>query len=228
MDRRLTIVIAVIGFHVLGLWALQAGLLRRAAELVIPVQLLAEMIELPQPQVAPAPEPPPEPKPEPTPPKVQAPRPAPKPVQQPQADTNPEPSTQAPVGAIEPPPAAPPAPSPVAVAEPAPAPAVAAPPAPPKIELPSSIAAYLRNPLPRYPTLSRTLNEQGTVKVSAFIEVDGTASKVQVLTSSGYDRLDEAAVRTIRTWRFVPGKRGGVPEAMWFTIPVPFILDPAR
>lgn len=226
MDRRLTIVIAVIGFHVLGLWALQTGLLRRAAELVIPVQLLAEMIELPQPQVAPAPEPLPEPKPEPTPPKVQAPRPEPRPVQQPQAVAEPEPSTQAPVGAIEPPPTAPPAPSPVTMAEPAPA--VAAPPAPPKIELPSSDAAYLKNPRPPYPPLSKRLGEQGTVKVSAYIEVDGTASKVQVLTSSGYDRLDEAAVRTIRTWRFVPGKRGGVPEAMWFTIPVPFILEPAR
>jgi periplasmic protein TonB len=228
MDRRLTIVIAVIGVHVLGLWALQNGLLRRATEFVIPVQLLAETIELPQPQVAPAPEPQPEPKPEPAPPKVQAPRPAPKPVEQAQTVVDPEPIAQAPVGALEPAPVAPPAPSPVAVAEPAPAPAVVPPPAPPKIELPSSVAAYLKNPPPRYPTLSRTLNEQGTVKVSAYIEVDGTASKVQVLTSSGYDRLDEAAVRTILTWRFVPGKRGGVPQAMWFTIPVPFILEPAR
>jgi periplasmic protein TonB len=228
MDRRLTIVIAVIGFHVLGLWALQTGLLRRAAELVIPVQLLAEMIELPQPQVAPAPEPPPEPKPEPKPPKVQAPRPAPKPVPQPRAVTEPEPSTLAPVGAIEPPPAALPAPSPVTLAEPAPAPAVAAPPAPPKIELPSSDADYLNNPRPPYPPLSKRLGEQGRVVVRAFIEINGTASKAEVRTSSGYERLDATALQTVLKWRYVPGKRAGQPEAMWFNIPIHFELAAAN
>ncbi len=57
MDRRIPIVIAVVGLHVLGLWALQAGLLRRAVELVIPVSVLAEMIEPAQPLVTPAPPP---------------------------------------------------------------------------------------------------------------------------------------------------------------------------
>jgi protein TonB len=72
MNRRLMIVAAVIGFHVISLWALQAGLLRRAIELVVPVQVMAEFIELPQPQVPPAPEPP-QPKPQP----VRKPRPNP-------------------------------------------------------------------------------------------------------------------------------------------------------
>jgi hypothetical protein len=35
MDRRLFIVIAVVGFHVLGLWALQTGLLRDELEIAM-------------------------------------------------------------------------------------------------------------------------------------------------------------------------------------------------
>jgi periplasmic protein TonB len=229
MDRRLTIVMAVIGFHVLALWALQTGLLRRAAELVVPVQLLAEMIELPQPQVALAPEPPPQPLPEPVPRMVQAPRkPAPRPDPQPQAVTKPEPSAPAPQGNIALPPATLTESSPVALTQPAPAPAQPAPPAPPEIELPSSDADYLKNPRPPYPQLSKRLGEQGKVVVRVLIETNGTASKAEIRTSSGFDRLDVTALQTVLTWRYVPGKRAGVPEAMWFNIPIHFELTAAR
>jgi periplasmic protein TonB len=228
MDRRLTIVMAVIGFHVLALWALQTGLLRRAAEIVIPVQILAELIELPQPQVAPAPEPPPQPRPEPAPRKVEAPKPVPRPVQQPQAISDPEPRTPAPVKSVEPAPTAPTMPSPAAMAEPAPAPAAPAQPAPPRIELPSSDADYLKNPRPPYPQLSKRLGEQGKVVVRVLIDVNGTASKAEIRTSSGFDRLDATALETVLKWRYVPGKRAGVPEAMWFNIPINFELAAAR
>jgi protein TonB len=46
-----------------------------------------------------------------------------------------------------------------------------------------------------------------------------------VAESSGYDRLDQAAVSTVLKWRYVPGKRGGVPEAMWFNVPINFVLE---
>src|SRR5690606_8533272 len=94
MDRRLLIVTAVVGFHLLGLWALQTGLLRRAVELVIPVQVLAELIEAPQPRADPAPPPPAPPVPiprQPPPPKPVA-RPAPQPV----APATPDPAPQPP------------------------------------------------------------------------------------------------------------------------------------
>ena len=37
--------------------------------------------------------------------------------------------------------------------------------------------------------------------------------------------VDEAALSTVQRWRFVPGQRNGLPEAMWFNIPVRFILE---
>lgn len=57
------------------------------------------------------------------------------------------------------------------------------------------------------------------------IEVDGTASQAEIRTSSGYERLDQTALQTVLRWRYVPGKRNGVAEAMWFNIPINFVLE---
>jgi len=217
LNRRVAIVLSVLGLHVLAVWALQSGLLRRAMEIVIPVQVLAELIEPPQPVIEP---PPPAPVvAAPTPPK---PRPRPVPQPQPQPVAAPEPMPLAPVVPVAPP--APPAPpEPIVAAAPPPAPP--APPAPPRIELPSSNADYLRNPPPPYPPMSKRLGEQGRVVVRAFIQLDGTASRAEVQRSSGFERLDQTAVQTVLRWRYVPGKRAGVPEAMWFNIPINFVLE---
>ena len=95
----------------------------------------------------------------------------------------------------------------------------------PKIELPSSSADYLNNPPPAYPPLSKRLGEQGKVVVRAFIEANGTATKAEIRTSSGYERLDKTALQTVLRWRYVPGKRAGVVEAMWFNVPINFVLE---
>jgi protein TonB len=224
MDRRLPIVIAVVGFHVLGLWALQAGLLRRAVELVVPVSVLSEVIEAPQPQVTPTPpQPRPQPAPAPAPKAAPQPQPAAQTAPQPVAVATPTPTPQAPATVTEPQPPAPPETA-IANAPPA-APTPAAPPAPPKLELPSSSADYLNNPPPPYPPLSKRLGEQGKVVVRAFIEANGTATKAEIRTSSGYERLDQAALQTVLKWRYVPGKRAGAAEAMWFNVPIHFVLE---
>lgn len=215
MNRRLLIVAAVIGLHIAGLWALQTGLLRRAVELVVPVQVIADLIELPQPKVEPTPPPPaPQPTPKPQPVVRQIPRPQPTPL--PVAVADPAPSDHAPIV---------PAPAPPAPAEPSPAPARPVEPAVPAVQLPSSTADYLNNPAPAYPPLSRRLGEQGRVVVRVLIGTDGTASQAEIRSSSGFERLDQAALQTVLKWRYVPGKRAGVPEAMWFNVPINFVLE---
>lgn len=222
MDRRLPIVTAVVGLHLLGLWGLHTGLLRRAVELVIPVQVLAELIEPPQPVVTPAPSAPPAPAPpKPVPRQHLPPKPVARPAPQPLASVAAEPTPQAPVSITAPQPINTTAPPVTEVAPPAPP----APPATPRVDLPSSSADYLNNPPPPYPPLSKRLGEQGRVVVRARIEVNGSASQVEVRTSSGYERLDQAALQTVKRWRYVPGKRAGVPEAMWFNIPIQFVLE---
>jgi len=217
LRRRLAVVLAVVLLHLGALWALQSGLVSRAVEMVIPVQVLAEFIEPPQPQIELPPPAPPVATPTPPQPK---PRPVPQPLPQPVAALTPEPSALAPAVPLSPP--APPAESVVAAATPAAPPAPAA---PMRVELPSSSADYLNNPRPPYPPLSRRLGEQGQVVVRVFIEVDGTASRAEVRQSSGFERLDQTALQTVLRWRYVPGKRAGVPEAMWFNVPISFVLE---
>lgn len=93
------------------------------------------------------------------------------------------------------------------------------------VVLPSSDADYLNNPPPAYPRMSRRMGEQGTVVLRVFINTEGRAEQAEIRTSSGYSRLDEAALETVRRWRYVPGKRAGVAEAMWFNVPIRFVLD---
>ena len=95
----------------------------------------------------------------------------------------------------------------------------------PAFSLPSSEAHGLNNPKPAYPRMSRRLNEQGQVVIRVFVAADGSAQQGEVKTSSGYDRLDQEALRTVLRWKFVPGQRFGAPEAMWFNVPVNFVLE---
>jgi len=206
LSRNTLIVASVLLLHGVALWALQTGLIQRVVEVLVPVQMLSEFIEPPKPRVTPPP----------APPKVVA---APvvrkteTPPPMPLAIADPTPALNAPVGVV---------------ARAVPLPAITAPPAPvaaPKVELPSSDADYLQNPKPAYPGMSKRLGEQGKVVVRVLIGVDGVVQKAEIRQSSGFERLDQAALMTAQRWRYVPGKRGGVAEAMWFNVPINFVLE---
>ena len=220
MNRKLPVVAAVLMIHLVALWALQTGLLRRAFEVVVPVQLLAAVVESPKAEIAPPPQP-----------VIKPQRPVQPVPSVPMATPDPAPvlttPAPAPVSAMQAPVTAAPSAPPATAAEPgtraaaSPAPA----PAPARIELPSSVAAYLQNPRPPYPAMSWRLNEQGTVRLNVLIGPDGLAQKAEIRQSSGFERLDKAALETVMKWRYLPGKRDGVPEAMWFVIPLVFALE---
>jgi protein TonB len=61
--------------------------------------------------------------------------------------------------------------------------------------------------------------------VRVLINVEGKAQTADIKLSSGFDRLDQAALNTVLRWRYVPGKRAGVAQAMWFNVPIHFVLD---
>ena len=227
LSRTAVIALAVVALHVGLIWALQSGLLLRTAELIIPVEVLAELIELPQPQPEPAPPAPSAPPARPVTPapamqKKSVPKPAIRPQAQPPAIADPTPSPTAPAGSLTPAPVATPAPAAESPAAPA---APTAPAAPAAIQLPSSNADYLQNPKPAYPPLSKRLGEQGKVVVRVLIGADGLPQKAELRQSSSFERLDQAALSTVLKWRYVPGKRGGVAEDMWFNVPINFVLE---
>lgn len=96
------------------------------------------------------------------------------------------------------------------------------------LEKPNALASHLNNPKPIYPKRSRELGEQGVVVLSIWVEADGKPSKVQIIKSSGFPRLDDSAQRQIsENWRFVPGQRNGQKEAMELIQRIPFSLTEA-
>jgi len=86
-------------------------------------------------------------------------------------------------------------------------------------------AAYLRNPPPRYPPAARRNSEEGTVVLRVLVTTDGTASRTELDRSSGSAALDSAALEAVRSWRFVPARRGTQNIEDWVRVPVVFRLE---
>ena len=84
-----------------------------------------------------------------------------------------------------------------------------------------------RRPLsqPEYPPSSRRAGEAGTVILEVYVLENGRVGEARVKQSSGFPRLDEAAVREVkRSWRLVPGTENGKPAPMWGQFAVTFKL----
>jgi protein TonB len=86
-------------------------------------------------------------------------------------------------------------------------------------------AAYLQNPQPDYPAVSRRIGEEGRVILRVLVSAEGRADELEVRTSSGSSRLDQAALASVKRWRFEPARQGGQAIAAWVLVPISFHLD---
>ncbi|MFT4056432.1 MAG: energy transducer TonB [Novosphingobium sp.] len=80
---------------------------------------------------------------------------------------------------------------------------------------------------PTYPVDARRAHEQGTVKLLLLVGSDGTVKDIQVASSSGSSRLDGAALRAVRHWRWSPLMSNGVATAVRGYVTIPFVLRTA-
>lgn len=201
--RRSSLLAIVIGLHV-GVFALIIAAKTVAPE-ILEIPLIVDLIQPVEPPKPPQAKPLPVAKPQPVRQTVQ-PRPAPTPLE---TTTSTAPAPAAPVA------------PPVVEAKPAPSPAPAA----ESVSQARFDADYLKNPAPAYPPLSRRMGEEGKVILRVSVTPQGTADTVEIKTSSGSTRLDEAALRTVRNWRFVAAKRGDTPVQSWVLVPIIFKLE---
>jgi protein TonB len=88
-------------------------------------------------------------------------------------------------------------------------------------------ADYLNNPKPNYPRLSKRMGEQGEVRLKVQVSTTGDVLMVELVKSSGFERLDEAALAAVKNWKFKPAKQGDEPVSSWVEVPVKFILEEA-
>jgi len=87
-----------------------------------------------------------------------------------------------------------------------------------------SHARYLGDK-PAYPEESRRLGEQGRVMLRVVVGVDGQVREVILLRSSGFPRLDQAALTRLRRGPFSPALRAGKAVESVFNLGVPFSLQ---
>jgi len=80
-------------------------------------------------------------------------------------------------------------------------------------------------PAPKYPMMSLRLREQGTVVLTVLVGTDGTVSEISVSRSSGFARLDKAALEAVRRWRWSPFMRNGSAVQVRGPVDIPFVLQ---
>ena len=203
-SKRMAAFVLVVIIHVLFVWVLASGLGKKVVEVVMGPVETRLIEELPDQEDEPPPPPP----------EIETPPPyVPPPEISIDIPVDTGPSTAISNVTSERPVAAPP------------------PPAPKPVERqvvktpPSTQGRGARITQPEYPPASRRAGEEGTVQLQVLVQENGRAGEVKVARSSGFPKLDEAAVAEVkRNWRFVPGKEDGKPVSMWHTFAVTFRL----
>lgn len=193
--RRLYGIAGVVLFHGVVIWGLVNGLARKAIEL-LPAPIETKILE----ETAQVDEPPPPPPP-------------------PDFDVPPPPFIPPPEINIAQPP---PRPSAITTVTTTPAP-TPAPPAPRPTGVTVKPLVKAKNCRePDYPSVSERLGEAGSVVLQLLVGVDGKVSDSKVEQSSGYPRLDKAAVEGLSRCKFTPGSVDGVPAPAWAQIKYTF------
>ncbi len=83
--------------------------------------------------------------------------------------------------------------------------------------------AHVQRVLQReYPSVLRDAGVGGTVLMHFFINEQGIVDNVLVAESSGYERLDEAALRVAQEFEFTPAMNRDQQVPVWIQIPITF------
>lgn len=86
-------------------------------------------------------------------------------------------------------------------------------------------ASYTYNPKPEYPERARRKGWEGIVLLRVLVDQEGKSKWVEISRSSGFETLDQAAVKTVKGWRFYPARSGAKALESWVRIPIVFRLD---
>ncbi|HCI53815.1 MAG TPA: energy transducer TonB [Gallionella sp.] len=86
-------------------------------------------------------------------------------------------------------------------------------------------AGYLHNVRPAYPMVARKMGWEGKVILNVEVLAEGACGAISVLSSSGRDVLDNAAIHAVKGWHFSPARHGGQTVTKWFKVPINFSLE---
>jgi periplasmic protein TonB len=78
---------------------------------------------------------------------------------------------------------------------------------------------------PTYPAISRRMGEEGKLMLRVELDENGRIDQARVVDSSGYDRLDKAALEAVKSWQCRPSIRNGQPVRAVALQPFNFVLQ---
>ncbi len=89
----------------------------------------------------------------------------------------------------------------------------------------TATVAVVYSPRPQYPSIARTNGWEGTVRVKVQISPQGTVVDTVIVSSSGYDSIDDAALNSLHQWRFTPAYQNGKAVSAKVVVPIIFNLQ---
>ncbi len=78
---------------------------------------------------------------------------------------------------------------------------------------------------PIYPAISRRMSEEGKLVLRVELDEKGNVDNAKVINSSGYERLDNAALTAVKNWHCNPSLRDGQPVRAVALQPFNFVLQ---
>ena len=86
-------------------------------------------------------------------------------------------------------------------------------------------ANYLANPLPPYPLLARRHHQEGLVVLKVTVTPQGRPASVTIKQGSGFPLLDDAALQSVRNWKFQPARINTISVESEIEVPIQFKLE---
>ncbi len=85
--------------------------------------------------------------------------------------------------------------------------------------------SYGFTPRPSYPTVAIRRGYEGSVILNVRVLPNGRPDEINIFKSSGHKVLDNAALKAVKKWKFVPAQKGFKAVASWVKVPVEFRLE---
>ena len=84
---------------------------------------------------------------------------------------------------------------------------------------------HAHSPKPAYPLALRDLGVSGVVWLRVWVDNAGIPREIELAKGSGYRLFDEAALRAVQHWRFIPAKHEQQSLASWVEFAVRFEIN---
>ncbi len=85
--------------------------------------------------------------------------------------------------------------------------------------------SYGFTPRPGYPAVAIRRGYEGSVLLNVHVLPNGEPKEVTISKSSGHKVLDNAALKAVKRWKFVPAQRGFKAVSSWVKVPIEFRLE---